>query len=194
MGRKREPRKGLIGFIGRWFRRFRRLAVLGGVGAAGYKWWQGRSGGASRGSDLGDGGGGGGSGRRAPVGGPRSPSPLKATATPEPEPEPVSAVAGPNASTNGSGVTDNRDAEDANGDTSGVLATVHPLASTATEQVPWVEPAADGSCPPSHPVKANDNSGIYHLPGGRFYDRTEPERCYVNAAAAEADGYRPAKA
>ena len=25
-----------------------------------------------------------------------------------------------------------------------------------------------------HPIKANDNSGIFHVPGGQFYDRTEP--------------------
>ena len=44
------------------------------------------------------------------------------------------------------------------------------------------------------PVKANDNSGIFHVPGGRFYDRTVAERCYANADDAVADGYRPAKA
>ena len=43
-------------------------------------------------------------------------------------------------------------------------------------------------------MKANDNSGIYHLPGGRFYERTVPERCYTAAEGAEADGYRRAKA
>ncbi len=57
----------------------------------------------------------------------------------------------------------------------------------------WVAPLPDGSCPASHPVKANDNSGIFHEPGGRFYARTRAERCYVDAAAAAADGYRPAK-
>lgn len=56
----------------------------------------------------------------------------------------------------------------------------------------WVEPN-EGACPLSHPVKANANSGIYHVPGGRFYERTQAERCYVDAAAAEADGYRAAK-
>jgi hypothetical protein len=56
----------------------------------------------------------------------------------------------------------------------------------------WVE-AVDGACPVSHPVKAKVGSGIYHLPGGSFYARTRPERCYVDAAAAEADGYRAAK-
>ena len=56
----------------------------------------------------------------------------------------------------------------------------------------WVE-AVDGQCPLSHPVKGNANSRIYHLPGGRFYDTTKAERCFVDAAAAEADGYRASK-
>jgi hypothetical protein len=56
----------------------------------------------------------------------------------------------------------------------------------------WVE-AIDGSCPASHPVKAKEGSGIYHLPGSSVYARTRPDRCYVDAAAAEADGYRAAK-
>lgn len=56
----------------------------------------------------------------------------------------------------------------------------------------WV-PADAGACPLSHPIKANGNSMIYHAPGGRFYDRTRAERCYADAAAAEADGYRAAK-
>lgn len=57
----------------------------------------------------------------------------------------------------------------------------------------WVEPLSDGSCPASHPVKANDNSGIFHVPTGRFYARTNPERCYATPEAALADGYRQAK-
>jgi hypothetical protein len=57
----------------------------------------------------------------------------------------------------------------------------------------WVEPV-DGECPDGYPIKANNNSGIYHVPGGRFYDRTVPERCYAEAHAAAADGYRAAKA
>lgn len=57
----------------------------------------------------------------------------------------------------------------------------------------WVVPV-DGRCPDGYPIKANDNSGIFHVPGGRFYDRTVPERCYADAADAEADGYRRAKA
>ncbi len=57
----------------------------------------------------------------------------------------------------------------------------------------WALPSADGSCPAGYPVKANDNSGIFHMPGGRFYDRTKAERCYSDAEAAIADGYRRAK-
>jgi hypothetical protein len=52
----------------------------------------------------------------------------------------------------------------------------------------------DGECPSGFTVKANDNSGIYHVLGGRFYARTVPERCYATADDAEADGYRRAKA
>jgi hypothetical protein len=63
---------------------------------------------------------------------------------------------------------------------------------TASEGPTWVEPL-DGECPDGYPVKANQNSGIYHVPGGRFYDRTVPERCYARADDAEADGYRASK-
>jgi hypothetical protein len=57
----------------------------------------------------------------------------------------------------------------------------------------WLAPV-DGACPAGYPIKANANSGIYHVPGGRFYERTIPERCYADTADAEADGYRRAKA
>ena len=56
----------------------------------------------------------------------------------------------------------------------------------------WLEPV-EGDCPPSHPVKAKMTSGIYHLPGMVSYARTNPDRCYRDAATAEADGLRPAK-
>lgn len=60
-------------------------------------------------------------------------------------------------------------------------------------QMKWVAPV-DGGCPDGYPIKANDNSGIFHVPGGRFYERTVPERCYASADDALADGYRQAKA
>src|SRR6185436_8979731 len=57
----------------------------------------------------------------------------------------------------------------------------------------FVDPGDDGACPLTHPVKAKLASGIYHVPGGGNYERTKPDRCYVSAEAAEADGLRPAK-
>ena len=57
----------------------------------------------------------------------------------------------------------------------------------------WVEPKVDGSCPATHPIKAKLASGIYHRPGGANYTRTKPDRCYVDEAAAEADGLRSSK-
>ncbi len=69
-----------------------------------------------------------------------------------------------------------------------------PVETPAAEPAPlWVAPV-NGTCPDGYPVKANDNSGIFHVPGGRFYDRTVAERCYASAEAAVSDGYRPAKA
>ncbi len=51
----------------------------------------------------------------------------------------------------------------------------------------------DGECPASHPVKAKESSRIFHVPGGSSYERTVPDRCYADPAAAEADGFRAAK-
>ena len=65
-------------------------------------------------------------------------------------------------------------------------------AATAPGDQRWVAPV-DGVCPDGYPIKGNESSGIYHVPGGRFYERTIPERCYADEADAEADGYRRSK-
>ena len=67
-----------------------------------------------------------------------------------------------------------------------------PAATVAADVPLWVG-ATDGACPTSHPVKARAGSQIFHLPGGVSYDRTKADRCYLDAAAAEADGLRAAK-
>jgi hypothetical protein len=64
--------------------------------------------------------------------------------------------------------------------------------SAESERDKWRAPV-DGACPSTHPVKAKEASHIFHVPGGQSYDRTAPDRCYVDAAAAEADGFRAAK-
>ena len=81
---------------------------------------------------------------------------------------------------------------DGNGDTARSNVTEAAADAEATDTATWIAPV-DGSCPASHPIKANANSGIYHQPGGRFYERTHAERCYADPAAAEADGFRAAK-
>ncbi len=57
----------------------------------------------------------------------------------------------------------------------------------------WRPINPDGTMPDGYPVKANSQSMIFHVPTGRFYGRTKPERCYATEAAAEADGYRRSK-
>ena len=56
----------------------------------------------------------------------------------------------------------------------------------------WCEPV-DGACPPGYPIKVKVSSGIFHEPGGAHHPRVRPDRCYTNASAAEADGFRRSK-
>ena len=56
----------------------------------------------------------------------------------------------------------------------------------------FVEPEG-GTCPPTHPVKAKLASRLFHLPGMFAYDRTRPDRCYLDAPSAVADGFTSAK-
>jgi hypothetical protein len=63
---------------------------------------------------------------------------------------------------------------------------------------PGVPPQNAWECPVAHPIKGNFTtySGercIYHVPGGYFYGKTKPERCYVTEADAVKDGCRRSK-
>lgn len=71
--------------------------------------------------------------------------------------------------------------------------TEHRRSLPPTEAPAWIEPTTDGDCPPGHPIKAKVSSGIYHRPGGLSYERTRPDRCYADAEAAQADGFRAAR-
>ena len=55
-----------------------------------------------------------------------------------------------------------------------------------------VPPVSESDCPPGYPVKGNQ-SGIYHDVDSPYYDATNPEECYADAADAENAGYRPPK-
>lgn len=48
------------------------------------------------------------------------------------------------------------------------------------------------NCPAAYPVKGNQ-SGIYHVPGGRYYKITTPEQCFRDASAARRAGYRASR-
>jgi hypothetical protein len=52
---------------------------------------------------------------------------------------------------------------------------------------------SSGECPSWAPIKGNGNSGIYHVPGGRWYDVTYAEECFTTASAARAHGYRASR-
>lgn len=61
-----------------------------------------------------------------------------------------------------------------------------------------VVPVDAWNCPADQPIKGNFTtySGevcIYHIPGGQFYERTKPERCYATAGDAQRDGCRPSR-
>jgi micrococcal nuclease len=60
---------------------------------------------------------------------------------------------------------------------------------------PGVDPESPWTCPSPHPIKGNftPSSGercIHHMPGGQFYNKTKPERCYATEAEARQDGCR----
>ena len=56
-----------------------------------------------------------------------------------------------------------------------------------------VRPSSPFSCPPTHRIKGNANSGIYHMPGQRFYDATNPEACFATESGAVMSGYRASR-
>lgn len=54
------------------------------------------------------------------------------------------------------------------------------------------------NCPASHPIKGNFTTYsrercIYHVPGQRFYQKTNPERCFATEEEAMLDGCRVSK-
>jgi micrococcal nuclease len=68
-----------------------------------------------------------------------------------------------------------------------------PTASQPTPVPGRAAPLPDGSCPPSHPIKGNANSGIYHVPGQQFYIRTVAEDCFATEQDAVRAGYRKSR-
>jgi len=80
-----------------------------------------------------------------------------------------------------------------------VAVAVEPTAAVqrATEAGVATVAPIDGICPASHPIKGNHSSSgdfIYHLPGGRFYERTRPEVCFASEQEAQTAGFRAPRA
>ncbi|MGM7697381.1 cell wall-binding repeat-containing protein [Microbacterium sp. A84] len=55
------------------------------------------------------------------------------------------------------------------------------------------KPIDGWTCPTWAPIKGNASSMIYHVPGGAFYEKTNPEECFANEGAAQRAGYRKSK-
>ncbi|HEY1133740.1 MAG TPA: hypothetical protein VGE77_04130 [Nocardioides sp.] len=65
--------------------------------------------------------------------------------------------------------------------------------STTGEEVDEPGAPENGECPSHQPVKGNINAEgekIFHEPGWRYYDATDPEACFATAAEALSDGFR----
>jgi hypothetical protein len=79
----------------------------------------------------------------------------------------------------------------AGGATAFLLASGGSDASSATDGDPIGQ-----ECPADFPVKGNVNDEgerIHYEPGWRFYDRTNPERCFATPEDAEDAGFRPSE-
>jgi large subunit ribosomal protein L17 len=57
---------------------------------------------------------------------------------------------------------------------------------------PWdgsALPLEDGSAPEGYEIKGNEESKLYHVPEGRYYDQTKAEYYFATVDAAEAAGF-----
>ncbi len=65
--------------------------------------------------------------------------------------------------------------------------------SGSTEDAPYGEgshaPLPDGGQPDGFPIKGNEGSKLYHVPGSSFYGRTVAEVWFASPEAAEAAGF-----
>jgi hypothetical protein len=72
-------------------------------------------------------------------------------------------------------------------------AAVPPAVSSPAADVGAADPIG-GKCPTGFDIKGNvTDERIAHSPGDKYYDETDPERCFADLAAAEKEGFRPAK-
>lgn len=76
------------------------------------------------------------------------------------------------------------------GSRSGYTTVSRVSAATANVAYPSQTTPSGWNCPDWAPIKGNASSMIYHVKGGQFYDRTNPEECFATEKAARDAGYR----
>ena len=81
------------------------------------------------------------------------------------------------------------------------LSSGEPVAPTATESggttpiavAATAAPISEYVCPADQPIKGNERKDVgtllYQVPGGAFYNRTKPEACFRDVAAAVGAGF-----
>lgn len=80
------------------------------------------------------------------------------------------------------------------GTLSGYVSAAAESAQTSTVSYPGrTKPVGTSTCPSWAPIKGNASSMIYHVPGSRYYDKTNPEECFATVQDAEEAGYRAPK-
>ncbi|OGE81119.1 MAG: hypothetical protein A3H72_00875 [Candidatus Doudnabacteria bacterium RIFCSPLOWO2_02_FULL_48_8] len=63
------------------------------------------------------------------------------------------------------------------------------VAGIQTETTSSTSPTAD-DCPGKIKGNISSTGKIYHMPGGAFYNRTNPEICFTTESEAQAAGFR----
>lgn len=73
-------------------------------------------------------------------------------------------------------------------------ATTTPMPQAVTDAPRSRVAPIGASCPSGYPIKGNlttyNGEAIYHVPGGAFYAKTQPEACFATEVAAQAASYR----
>lgn len=55
-------------------------------------------------------------------------------------------------------------------------------------------PISRDDCPIGYPIKGNIRiDKIFHIPGGHYYNVTDPEECFADSSAAISAGFRHSK-
>jgi hypothetical protein len=69
-----------------------------------------------------------------------------------------------------------------------------PIAASLENTQLSAAPINRDDCPTDYPIKGNIRiDKIFHIPGGRYYNVTDPEECFSDSSAAISAGFRHSK-